>query len=185
MGFIFKKLKIPDLVIIEPAVFSDERGFFMDTYRYDDFAKFGINYSFVQDCLSLSIKKGVVRGLHYQKGPMAQSKLVSVSSGEIFDVTVDIRKGSPYYGKWLSVVLSAENKRGLYIPAGFAHGFCTLSDMSVVVYKYTSIYSEQHYRGIIWNDTSIGIDWPIKNPILSEKDAKLPVLDKADNNFVY
>jgi len=185
MGFSFKRLRIPDLVLIEPAVFSDARGFFMETYKYGDFAEFGIDCPFVLDYSSLSIKKGVIRGLHYQKSPMEQGKLVGVSSGEIFDVVADIREGSPYYGKWLSIVLSAENKKMLYIPPGFAHGFCTLLDMSVVVYKCTNIYSEGHYRGIIWNDPVIGIDWPIKNPILSEKDSKLPALDKADNNFVY
>jgi len=185
MGFSFKRLKIPDLVLIEPAVFSDQRGFFMETYKYPDFAKFGIDCSFHQDCFSLSEKKGVIRGLHYQKIPMEQGKLVWVSSGEVFDVVVDIRKGSPYYGKWLSIILSEENKRILYIPEGFAHGFCTLLDMSSVVYKCTNIYSEQDYRGIIWKDPAIGIDWPIKNPVISDKDARLPALDKADNNFVY
>lgn len=185
MGFIFKRLAIPDLVLIEPTVFSDERGFFMETYKYDDFATFGINVSFLQDSLSLSVKKGIIRGMHYQKVPMEQGKLIRVFSGEIFDVAVDIRKGSPYYGKWVSALLSAENKKVLYIPAGFAHGFCVLTDMSAVAYKYTKIYSVEDYRGIIWNDPAIGIDWPIKNPILSDKDSKLPSLEKADNNFIY
>jgi len=185
MGFTFERLKIPDLVLIEPEVFSDKRGFFVETYKYPDFSASGIDASFVQDCLSLSVKKGIIRGLHYQKAPMEQGKLVWVSSGEIFDIAVDIRRGSPYYGKWVSVVLSAENKKMLYILPGFAHGFCALSDMSVVLYKYTRVYSEEHYRGILWNDPAIGIDWPVKDPIISDKDAKLPVLEEADNNFVY
>lgn len=185
MGFNFKRLNIPDLILIEPTVFSDARGFFMETYKYDDFVKIGISSFFVQDCFSLSIKKGIIRGLHYQNSPMEQGKLVRVSFGEIFDVAVDIRKGSPYYGKWASVILSAENKKALYIPAGFAHGFCALTDVSAVAYKYTQTYSEQHYRGVVWNDPDIGIDWPVKEPILSDKDSKLPTLEKADNNLIY
>lgn len=185
MSFSFKRLEIPDLILIEPTVFSDERGFFMETYKYADFVKFGIDSSFFQDCSSLSLKKGTIRGLHYQKAPMEQGKLVRVLSGEIFDVVVDIRNGSPSYGKWLSVILSAENKKMLYVPAGFAHGFCTLLDLSAVVYKCTNIYSQELYRGIIWNDPEIGINWPIKKPILSEKDSKLPTLEEADNNFIY
>lgn len=184
MSFNFKRLEIPDLILIEPTVFSDARGFFIETYRYDDFSKNGISSSFVQDCFSLSTKKGIIRGLHYQKSPMVQGKLVRVSFGEIFDVAVDIRKSSPYYGKWVNVVLSAENKKALYIPQGFAHGFCTLSETSAVAYKYTQVYSEQHYCGIIWNDPAIGIDWPVKNTILSDKDSRLPTLEKADNNFI-
>lgn len=185
MGFTFQRLDIPDLVLIEPTVLSDERGLFVETYKYPDFAEFGINASFIQDHFSLSLKKGVVRGLHYQKCPMEQGKLVRVSSGEIFDVVVDIRKGSPYYGRWLGMVLSAQNQKICYIPAGFAHGFCTLSDMTTVIYKCTNVYSKEHYCGIIWNDPAIGIDWPLKIPIISDKDSKLPVLDKADNNFTY
>lgn len=185
MGFNFQKLDIPDLVLIEPALFSDERGLFVETYKYPDFSASGIGASFIHDYFSLSLKKGVIRGLHYQKHPMGLSKLVRVSSGEVFDVAVDIRKGSPYYGRWVGLALSAENQKMLYVPEGFAHGFCTLSDMATVVYKCTNVYSEQHYRGIVWSDPAIGIDWPLKNPVLSDKDSKLPVLEKADNNFTY
>ncbi len=139
----------------------------------------------MQDSHSYSIRKGIIRGLHYQKNPMAQARLVRVVSGEIFDVVVDIRKGSPYYGKWISTILSFENKKMLYIPEGFAHGFCTLSEQVNIIYKFTKVYSRQHYTGIVWNDPVIGIDWPIKSPVLSERDCAYPVLDKADNNFIY
>lgn len=185
MSLNFKRLEIPDLVLIEPEVFYDERGFFIETYKIDAFKEFGINELFVQDCHSSSARKGILRGLHYQKNPMAQGKLVRVTSGEVFDVAVDIRKGSKYYAKWVSVILSAENKRMLYIPAGFAHGFCALTDRSEVLYKYTNLYSPRDSCGIIWNDPQIGIGWPVKNPIISERDSKLPVLSKADNNFIY
>ncbi|MGC9019580.1 MAG: dTDP-4-dehydrorhamnose 3,5-epimerase, partial [Candidatus Bipolaricaulaceae bacterium] len=168
----------------EPAVFSDERGFFMETYKYSEFAAFGIRERFVQDNHSRSAK-GVLRGLHYQNPPKAQGKLVRVIVGEIFDVAVDIRKGSPTYGKWVGVRLSAENKRILYIPPGFAHGFCVLSDMAEVVYKVTEEYSPVHEAGIIWNDPEIGIEWPVERPIISPKDAKWPPLREAVNDFSY
>ncbi len=184
MPFKFKRLEIPEVVLIEPIIFEDERGFFMETYKYSDFVKFGIKEIFVQDNHSKS-KYGVLRGLHYQKNPNAQGKLVRCIKGEIFDVAVDIRKGSPTYGKWVGVILSEENKRMLYIPKGFAHGFCVLSDEAEVVYKCTAEYSPDDDRGIIWNDKDIGINWPVKNPILSEKDKKHPPLREADNNFIY
>ncbi|RLI99319.1 MAG: dTDP-4-dehydrorhamnose 3,5-epimerase, partial [Candidatus Aenigmatarchaeota archaeon] len=123
-------------------------------------------------------------GLHYQKEPMAQAKLVRCIRGEIFDVAVDIRRGSPTYGKWIRVILSEENKRMLYIPIGFAHGFCTLTDNVEVIYKVSNFYSPEHEAGIIWNDPNLNINWPIKEPILSEKDKKWPTLENADN-FVY
>ena len=184
MPFSFKRLAIPDVVLIEPRVFPDERGFFMETYKYSDFAAFGIKERFVQDNHSRSIK-GVLRGLHYQKPPKAQGKLVRVVVGEIFDVAVDIRKGSPWYGKWVGASLSAENKLMLYIPPGFAHGFCVLSEVAEVVYKATEEYSPEHDAGILWNDPEIGIRWPIEQPILSDKDAKLPPLRGVGNDFVY
>jgi dTDP-4-dehydrorhamnose 3,5-epimerase len=167
--------QIPDLVLIEPAVFEDKRGFFMETYSYKDFEKFGINEKFVQDNHSRSIK-GVLRGLHFQIEPFAQSKLVRCIKGEIFDVAVDIRPDSKTFKKWFGVILSEENKRILYIPKGFAHGFVVLSEVAEVEYKVDNFYSPEHERGIIWNDPEIGIEWPIDNPILSEKDAKLPTL---------
>lgn len=184
MPFQFKRLKIPDVILIEPKVFSDERGFFMETYKYSDFAAFGIKEQFVQDNHSRS-KKGVLRGLHYQRPPKAQGKLVRVVVGEIFDVAVDIRKGSPWYGKWVGVTLSAENKLMLYIPPGFAHGFCVLSEEAEVVYKVTEEYSPEHDAGILWNDPGIGIQWPVKDPIVSPKDARLPLLREVGDDFVY
>ena len=175
MPFKSKHLAIPDVILIEPKVFPDERGFFMESYKYSEFAAFGIEKHFVQDNHSRSTR-GVLRGLHYQKAPKAQGKLVRVVVGEIFDVGVDIRKDSPTYGKWVGEVLSAENKRMLYIPAGFAHGFCVLSKEAEVLYKTTEEYAPEYDAGIIWNDPDIGINWPIERPILSKKDAALPML---------
>lgn len=183
MPFQFKRLEIPDVILVEPKFFPDNRGFFMEAYKKSDFDKFGFS-DFVQDNYSHSVK-GVIRGLHYQKNPKAQGKLVYVIRGEIFDVAVDIRKGSPTYGKWVGVVLSDKNHLMLYVPVGFAHGFCVLSDEADVVYKVTEEYAPEFDRGIVWNDPEIGIDWPIKDPILSQKDATLPYLSQADNNFVF
>ncbi len=184
MPFRFKRLEIPDLILIEPVVFEDKRGFFMESYKYSEFAKNGINVSFVQDNHSFS-KKGVIRGLHYQNPPKAQGKLVRAIRGEIFDVAVDIRKGSPTYGKWVSVILSEENKRMLYIPPGFAHGFCTISEYADVLYKTTEEYAPDYDAGIRWDDPEIGIEWPIKDPLLSDKDLSLPLLKDAWNEFYY
>ena len=181
MSFSFKRLKIPEVILIEPTVLGDERGFFMESYKYTDFADFGIKERFVQDNHSKSVTKGVLRGLHFQKKPMGQAKLVRAIAGSIFDAAVDIRKNSPTYGKWVSALLSAENKKMLYIPLGFAHGFCTLEENTEVIYKCSDIYSAEHECGIIWNDKDININWPIENPILSEKDSKLPTLDKVDS----
>jgi len=184
MPFKFNRLEIPDLILIEPRVFEDERGFFMEFYNLKDFNHSGIDVEFVQDNHSHS-RKGVLRGLHYQLRPMEQGKLVRCVRGIIFDVAVDIRRGSPTYGEWVGVILSEENKNMLYIPPGFAHGFCVLSDEADVIYKVTNFYSPEHDRGIIWDDPDIGIEWPIKDPILSEKDSKLPTLKEAENNFVW
>ena len=184
MPFQFKRIEIPEVILIEPKVFQDERGFFMETYKYSDFAAFGIAERFVQDNHSRSVK-GVLRGLHYQNPPHAQGKLIRVVVGEIFDVAVDIRKGSPTYGKWVGVKLSAENRRMLYIPPGFAHGFCVLSDVAEVVYKVTAEYAPECEAGIIWNDPGIGIEWPFKHPIISSKDAQWPTLREAVNGFRY
>ena len=184
MPFEFKRLEIPDVILIKPKVFEDERGFFMEVYKRSEFEAFGILESFVQDNHSRSVK-GVLRGLHYQNPPKAQGKLVRVVVGEIFDVAVDIRKGSPYYGKWVGLILSSQNKKMLYIPPGFAHGFCVLSEVAEVIYKTTEEYSPDHEAGIIWNDPEINIDWPIKNPFLSEKDKKWPFLREAWNEFLY
>jgi len=183
MPFKFKKLEIPDVILIEPVVFTDERGFFIETFKASDFKANNISYEFVQDNHSKS-RKGVLRGLHYQLKPMEQGKLVRCIKGKIWDVAVDIRKGSPWYRKWVGVELSEENKLMLWIPPGFAHGFVALEDAEVI-YKCTKEYAPQYDRGIIWNDPELAIHWPIKNPILSLKDANLPNLKDAENNFEY
>jgi len=185
MPFKFEKLAIPGVILIKPKVFADKRGLFMETYKYPDFADFGIKDRFVQDNYSKSAKKGVLRGLHYQIDPFAQAKLVRTIRGEIFDVAVDIRVGSPAYGKWTGVCLSSENKKILYIPRGFAHGFCVLSDLAEVMYKCSNIYSSECERGIIWNDPLLKIDWPVKKPILSAKDAGYSTFDKMEKSFIY
>ena len=169
MPFEFKRLEILDVILITPKVFYDERGFFMETYQKNEFAKAGIASEFVQQNHSKSVK-GVLRGLHYQKEPYAQAKLVRCVRGEIFDVAVDIRKNSSTFGKYVSVILSEENKNMLYIPRGFAHGFEVLSGEAEAVYSVDNIYSKEGESGIIWDDSIIRIKWPIKTPILSEKD---------------
>jgi len=169
------RMEIQDVVLIDPVVFPDGRGFFMETYKHSDFSAFGIRESFVQDNHSSS-GKGVLRGLHYQKEPMAQGKLIRCIQGEIFDVAVDIRRGSQSFGRWISVNLSAENRRMLYVPLGFAHGFMVLSEMAEILYKCTREYSPQDEEGIIWNDPIIGIVWPLGNPVLSVKDMGYPGL---------
>jgi dTDP-4-dehydrorhamnose 3,5-epimerase len=184
MPFKFAPMEIPEVILIEPRLFPDERGFFMETYKKTDYEKAGINHVFVQENQSLSTKD-TLRGLHYQKNPNAQGKLIRSLKGEIYDVAVDIRIESPTYGKYVSAILSDENKHLIYIPAGFAHGFCVLSKEAEVCYLTTGIYSPEHERGIIWNDPDLGIDWPIKEPVLSEKDLKNPTLKKADNNFQF
>ena len=184
MPFKFTRQSIPEVVIIEPRVLRDERGFFIETYKYSEFEDAGIRESFVQDNHSQS-GMGVLRGLHYQINPGAQGKLLRCSKGRIFDVAVDIRKGSPDYGKWIGIELSDENNKLIYIPPGFAHGFLTLSSMAEVFYKCTNEYSPGHERGIAWNDPDININWPVKAPILSAKDLSFPVLKDADNNFEY
>ncbi|MGE5893220.1 MAG: dTDP-4-dehydrorhamnose 3,5-epimerase [bacterium] len=182
MPFNFKPLDIPEIILIEPKVFHDPRGFFLETYKRTDFTKAGIREHFVQDNFSRSIR-GTLRGLHYQKNPHAQGKLVWCSKGKIFDVAVDIRKNSPVYGKWISVELSDENNLMVYVPPSFAHGFLVLSESAEVMYKCTAEYAPEADRGILWNDPDINISWPTKNPILSEKDKKHPFLKNADNNF--
>ncbi len=186
MPFEFIKTEIPEVIIVKPKVFGDERGFFMETYKKSDFEKAGIDTDFVQDNHSKSVK-GVLRGLHYQLEPKAQGKLVRCIKGKVFDVAVDIRKGSPTFGKWVGVELSSENKLMLWIPKGFAHGFLTLSEEAEIVYKVSgSEYSPEYDRSIRWNDQDIGIEWPLKGePILSEKDKTAPFLKYAEINFVY
>ncbi|MFZ3590407.1 dTDP-4-dehydrorhamnose 3,5-epimerase [Bacillus sp. DJP31] len=179
------KTKVEDVVILEPKVFGDHRGYFMESYNKDVFEKLGLNLDFIQDNQSLSVPVGTLRGLHFQLNPKAQTKLVRCITGAIYDVAVDIRKGSPTYGAWIGVILSEHNKRQLLVPQGFAHGFCTLVPDTTVAYKVDEYYSPEHDAGIIWNDPTLGIDWPTANPILSDKDAKLPVLAEINHNFVY
>lgn len=155
----------------------------MESYNQKQFEQLGIHINFVQDNHSYSAEAGTLRGLHYQLEPMAQSKLIRVLSGAIYDVFVDIRKDSPTYGQWKGVILSADNKRQLLIPKGFAHGFCTLVPDTHILYKVDQYYSPNHDRGILWNDPALGIDWPVSDPILSDKDRQHPVLADAENNF--
>ncbi|MBD3291225.1 dTDP-4-dehydrorhamnose 3,5-epimerase [candidate division KSB1 bacterium] len=184
MPFTFQRLDIPEVILIEPKIFNDPRGFFLETYKKSEFEQNGIKVNFKQDNLSRSAK-GTLRGLHYQTDPHAQAKLVTVLNGEVYDVAVDIRRGSPTFGKWVGVHLSVENKRILYIPAGFAHGFCVLSESADFMYKVTNEYDRESERGILWNDPAISIDWQISDPILSERDAALPLLEDAFINFDY
>jgi len=177
MPFNFKKLNIPDLLLIEPKVFKDERGFFMEKYKKSDFDKYNIP-PLVQDNHSYS-QGGVIRGLHYQLNPYAQGKLVSVIGGKVWDIAVDIRKDSVYFGKWEGVELSEENNLSFYIPPGFAHGFVTLSRNAHLFYKCTNEYDLSSERGVRWNDPDLNIDWKVVDPILSEKDQGWPPLSKA------
>ena len=166
------------LVIIEPQVFGDNRGFFLETHHQQRYRDCGIDCRFVQDNLSFSVK-GTLRGLHYQISK-PQAKLVQALTGEIFDVAVDIRKNSPFFGKWFGMTLSGENKKGLYIPPDFAHGYCVLSEYAEILYKCTDLYSPKHERCIRWDDPDLAIDWPVKSPILSEKDAASLFLKEAE-----
>lgn len=172
------------VIVIEPFVYGDHRGWFMETYNEAKFLEAGINMKFVQDNQSFSTGKGTLRGLHYQLNPKAQTKLVRCTKGAIFDVAVDIRKGSITFEEWFGIELTAENKKQLLIPKGFAHGFMTLTDDVEVQYKTDELYSPENDRGIIWNDPEISIEWPIDiTPVLSEKDEKAPLLKDAENNF--
>jgi len=176
MPFIFNKTKIADVILIEPKVFGDDRGFFVESYKKSDFVQNGIDVDFNQDNHSKSTK-GVLRGLHYQLHPKAQAKLVRCVRGKIFDVAVDIRQDSKTFGKWVGFELSEENKHMLYIPVGFAHGFVVLSNEAELLYKASHEFSLEHDRGIRWNDPEINIDWKIDfAPLISDKDTKQPFL---------
>ena len=166
--------KLPGVYIIEPQVFRDARGYFMETYHQRRYTENGINCNFVQDNLSSSIR-GTLRGLHYQINH-GQAKLIQVVRGAIFDVTLDIRRGSPYFGQWTSVNLTGDNKRQVFISEGFAHGFCVLSEVAEVVYKCTNFYVPEDEGGILWSDPDLAIDWPVAEPLLSAKDSGLPRL---------
>lgn len=176
--------EIPGLLILEPDAFSDERGFFMETYSRDRYREAGIAEDFFQDNLSSS-KRGVIRGLHYQAPPFAQGKLVSVLRGRVLDVAVDIRAGSPTYGKYVAVELSGENHKQFWIPAGFAHGFAALEDDTLFAYKCTAPYSKEHDRGIRWNDPAIGIEWGVTDRIVSDKDRAHPLLSEIVQEFTF
>ncbi len=180
----FTPTEIPGVLLIEPRAFLDTRGFFLEDYRKDLFASNGIQVDFVQDNHSLS-KKGVLRGLHYQAAPKQQAKLVRVIRGEVYDVAVDIRPGSKTFGRYVAQVLSAENKKMLFVPAGFAHGYLTLSDEAEFLYKVSEYYSAGHERGLRWDDPDLGIRWPkLDAPILlSEKDKKYPGLKESKNEI--
>ncbi|MHC1725661.1 MAG: dTDP-4-dehydrorhamnose 3,5-epimerase [Syntrophobacteraceae bacterium] len=165
---------IPGVLKIEPAAFKDNRGHFLEVYHSSRYSSEGIAKPFLQDNLSYSVK-GVLRGLHYQLG-RPQAKLVMVVEGEIFDVAVDIRKGSPTFGKWTAITLSSENRFQMFIPEGFAHGFCVLSGTAAVLYKCSDLYAPEEERGLRWNDPSLAIEWPMDDPVLSAKDAGYPLL---------
>jgi len=178
MPFEFESLKPEGLVLVKPRVFPDDRGFFIETYKKRDFAAAGIPAEFVQDNHSKS-SKGVLRGLHYQRGAAAQGKLVRCTAGAILDVGVDLRKGSPTFGRWAAAELTAGNARMLYVPPGFAHGFLVLSETAEIIYKCTAEYSPADEGGIIWNDPDLGVAWGITAPVLSARDAGLPRLKDA------
>jgi dTDP-4-dehydrorhamnose 3,5-epimerase len=175
MPFRFIPTELPGVVVIEPEVFPDGRGFFMETYKKSDFLAAGLLMDFVQENQSKSVK-GTLRGLHLQRPPRAQGKLVRVLDGEIFDVAADIRPDSPTFGRWVSVSLSAENRRSVYIPAGYAHGFCVVSSDAQVVYKTTEEYAPELEWGVRWDDPLLEIPWPVSTPRLSERDSMWPAL---------
>jgi len=175
MPFEFERLEIPEVILIKPKVFEDERGFFMETYKKEEFEKVGIKGEFVQDNHSKS-KRGVLRGLHFQREPYAQAKIVRCVRGAIYDVAVDLRKNSPTFGKYVGVNLSEDNRYQLYIPGGCAHGFLVLSDVAEVIYKVDNVYAPEYEGGLIWNDADINVEWPIKKPTVSQKDRNLLTL---------
>jgi dTDP-4-dehydrorhamnose 3,5-epimerase len=177
---------LPGVFIIEPKVFGDQRGYFMETYSQKAFHDMGIDNVFVQDNQSFTAHRGVLRGIHFQNNPMAQAKLVRVTKGAVMDVAVDLRKGSPTYRQWVAVELSAENKRMLFIPRGFGHGFRTLTDDVEFCYKVDNLYSKECDRGIRFNDPAIGVEWgEVVEELLSQKDTTSPLLADSDCNFVY
>lgn len=178
--------KLPGVFIIEPQVFGDQRGYFMETYNKQAFAELGITTEFVQDNQSYSAQKGILRGIHFQNAPYAQAKLVRVTKGAVLDVAVDLRRGSPTYRKWVAVELSAENKRMLFIPRGFGHGFRTLTDDVEFCYKVDNLYNKACDRGIRFDDPAIGVEWgEVVEELLSQKDTTSPMLCDSDCNFVY
>jgi dTDP-4-dehydrorhamnose 3,5-epimerase len=178
MPITIKNMDIPDVKLVEPAVFNDTRGYFLESYKKSCFENSGIKFDFVQDNHSFSVKN-TIRGMHFQKKPYEQGKLVSVITGKIMDVAVDLRPNSKYFKKYVYAILSEENKKMLWVPPGFAHGFLAMED-SHVLYKVTSEYNKEYEAGIIWNDPEIAIKWPVNSPLLSEKDLKLPFLKNIE-----
>ncbi|MBQ3136506.1 MAG: dTDP-4-dehydrorhamnose 3,5-epimerase [Clostridia bacterium] len=176
---------LPEVKLIEPQVFGDNRGWFYESYNFEKLKMLGIDTVFVQDNRSFSAEKGTLRGIHFQKTPHAQTKLICCTKGEILDVAVDLRKGSPTYLKWISAVLSEENKKMLYIPKGFGHGFVTLTDNVEVLYKVDGYYNKESDRSIRFDDEEIGVSWGVSSPVLSEKDKNAPLLCDSDVDFVY
>ena len=180
-------LAIPDIIVIEPRRSADDRGFFSETFNSRAFAEAGLSFDWVQDNHAMSRRKGTLRGLHFQSPPDAQAKLVRVTRGSIFDVAVDVRIGSPTYGRWASVILSAEAWNQILVPRGFAHGYFTLQPDTEVIYKTDGYYAPQSEAGLIWNDPDLAIDWPLDGcePILSDKDRRLPNLSKLQSPFQF
>lgn len=183
MKFIQTPLK--DAYIIEPVVHKDHRGFFMESFKVNAFKDHGIDINFIQDNHAKSEAEGVLRGLHYQIPPYVQAKLIRVVRGAVYDVIVDLRKGSPTFGKTYGLELSEENFKMLLVPSGFAHGYCTIRPQTEFIYKVDAPYAPKHEGGIIWNDPNLAIDWPHKSPILSDKDKKLPLFTNIEFPFVY
>jgi len=181
---IFEKTFIDGLIVVKPDIFYDERGYFFEAFNLEKFANGGIDKTFVQDNISKSVK-GTVRGLHYQVGQYAQGKLCSVVLGKVLDVAVDIRFGSPTFGKYFAVELNEETKNQLWIPPGFAHGFSVLSDSAVFSYKCSSLYNKQSERAILFNDSSLNIDWKVEKPIVSEKDLQAKLFNEIEKDFIY
>lgn len=179
------KTEIEDVLIIEPKVFGDHRGWFTESYSKDKFKEFGVDIDFIQDNHSFSAQKGTLRGLHFQLNPKEQTKLVRCTKGKILDVAVDLREGSPTYKEWVAVELTDENKRQLLIPKGFAHGFLTLTDDVEVQYKVDEYYSPENDRSVRFDDPEIGVVWGVDSPILSGKDLNAPILKESDINFKY
>jgi len=182
MKFNITKTELAGVLVVEPAVYGDSRGFFLETFNQKRYAEAGLDRQFVQDNHSRS-GRGVLRGLHYQLNH-PQGKLVMAIKGEIFDVAVDVRRGSPTFGKWVGVNLSEENHKQIFVPEGFAHGFCVISETADVVYKCTDVFIPDDSHGILWSDETIGIDWPTDEPSLSEKDAENPRLAEVDSDLL-
>lgn len=183
---VIHEMELEGVYLIKPDVFEDHRGFFIESYNRIRLAEHSIHDTFIQDNHSLSVEKGTLRGLHYQLKPRAQTKLIRVISGAVYDVVVDIRKNSPTYCQWIAVTLTAENHQQILVPKGFAHGFCTLEPNTQVVYKVDELYSREHERGFAWNDPDLNIPWPCNEPpILSDKDNRYPRQNEAENNFIW